>query len=149
MAAVPTPAPDWFDAIAEWLSAIDFQALFLIALLLIGARVLQRVLSADNPVEAWHFIASRGDATKDNETGQWGDPKKLAVAVFIFSSTVFVGYTFWSTKEFNFWVFAIFMGWAIAMLGIDVFASWARSFVDRRFGQAGGEPPKVPQGDKP
>lgn len=150
MAAAPVVAPrppllQWFDAVTEWLSGVDFQAVFLITLLLIGARILQRILSSENPVEAWHFIASRGEPAKENPSGQWGDPKKLAAAVFIFASTVFVGYTFWSTKEYNFWVFAIFFGWAIAMLGIDVFAAWARSFVDRRFGK--GEDAKLP-GDK-
>jgi hypothetical protein len=116
----------------------DLQAMMLILILLVAARAFMRILSGSNPIEAWHFVAS-----SDKDGKQWGDPKKLAVMVFIFASTVFVGYTFWAHPVDNLYVVAVFFGWAIAMLGIDVFAGWARSFVDRRFGSAGanGKPP--------
>jgi len=125
----------------EIAASIDLQAIFFLAVFLIGGLAIWRVVRADNPVESWHFIAS-GDSTGK----QWGDPKKLAVIVFIFASTVFVGYTFWAHPVDNLYIVALFFGWATAMLGIDVFSAWARSFVDRRFGQ--GEQPKLP-GDKP
>jgi len=115
---------------------LDVQALVLIAGTLIAVRALGLVVDdTDNTIRASDFIASRGQDGHDH-----GDPKKLAATVFIFSSTLFVGYTFWAHAIDNFWPVAVFFGWAIAMLGIDVFAAWARSFVDRRFGQA---PPDV------
>ncbi|SRR6266545_2928515 len=121
----------------DWMgSFLDAQALFLILVLLLAVRTLGRVLASSNPVESWHFIASR-----DKDGRQWGDPKKLAAMVFIFASTLFVGYTFWAHPVDNLYIVGLFFGWAIAMLGIDVFSAWARSFVDRRFGQA-SEPPK-------
>jgi hypothetical protein len=125
----------------EWLSELlDPQALVLLLILLLAARAFSRMLSSRNPVEAWHFYSS---SARDGK--QYGDPKKLAVMVFIFSSTFFVGYVLWAAKEITFWVAAMFFGWAIAMLGVDVFSAWARSFVDRRFGRAGDAPLMAPE----
>jgi hypothetical protein len=123
--------------VLTWLvEHLDVQALVLIAGTLIAVRALGLVVGDnDNTIKASDFIASRGQDGADH-----GDPKKLAATVFIFSSTLFVGYTFWAHPIDNFWPVAVFFGWAIAMLGIDVFAAWARSFVDRRFGQAPLEP---------
>ncbi len=112
---------------------LDPQAIVLLAILGLAGWRFAKMIAGENPIEAWHFYSS-----PDRQGKQWGDPKKLAVMVFIFASTVFVGYTFWAHPVDNIWVVAVFFGWAIAMLGIDAFASWARSFVDRRFGQAGG-----------
>lgn len=128
---------------------LDVQGMFLILAALLFARALTRILSSDNPVEAWHFIASRGPVTQENPTGQYGDPKKLAVIVFIFASTLFVGYMLWAHPVDNFWIVCMFFGWSTAMLGIDVFPAWARSFADRRFAQSGQQGPGAPPSPDP
>jgi hypothetical protein len=131
------------DLFTTLFEAIDLQAVVLLAILLVAAFVLARVVNDDsNTVQASDFFSSRGTDGKDH-----GDPKKLAATVFIFSSTLFVGYTFWAHKIDNFWVVSVFFGWAIAMLGIDMFSAWARSFVDRRFGQAPPPPTQVHDDD--
>jgi len=128
--------------VSEFLSEIDLQAMFLILVLLVSARAFSRMLASQNPIEAWHFYASTDKSGK-----AWGDPKKFAVMVFVFASTLFVGYTFWSHPVDNLYVVGLFFGWAIAMLGVDVFSAWARSFVDRRFGKA-SESPKISEEKK-
>lgn len=124
----------------DFLGSLDLQAMFLILAALIAVRAFSRVLSSDNPIEAWHFYAST-----DRTGKHWGDPKKFAVMVFVFASTLFVGYTFWAHPVDNLYVVGIFFGWAIAMLGIDVFSAWARSFVDRRFGHQESDKPAAPE----
>lgn len=129
----------------QWLDHLygvfDTQALVLLLFVLFGAWALVRIFSSDqNTVKGADFISSRGVDGKDH-----GDPQKLAKTMFIFAGTFMVGYTFWSQKVDNFYVVALYFGWAIAMLGIDVFAAWARSFVDRRFGNAPAGDPKPPQ----
>lgn len=146
---------DLVDLFTSVVRHIDLQGLVLILFLLIAARAFTRAVNGkrpdgtENPVEMWHFFSTRRTDGKE-----YGDPNKLAKMVFIFSSTPFVGYLLWAAEaDPGPWVTMIFFGWAIAMLGIDVFAAWARSFVDRRFGhqdgaaapRASGEPPK----DKP
>ena len=119
------------DTLIEGLrGAFDTQALVLLLFVLLAVRAFAHTVGEDsNPVEFWHFYASRAA-----DGSQLGDPKKLAVMVGIFASTLFVGYTFWAHPIDSFWPVAVFAIWLIFISGIDVFSAWARSFVDRRFG---------------
>jgi len=111
------------------LADLDLQALFLIVVVLIAVRAFSRMLSAGNPVEGWHFYASRGA-----DGNQYGDPNKLGIMVGIVASTLFVGYTFWAHAVDNWYVVAIFALWLVFIAGTEYFAKWFRSFLDRKVG---------------
>lgn len=83
-----------------------------------------------NPIEYWHFFASRGP-----DGGQYGDINKLGLLIGIASATwVFVWYGYKLKLE---WPMAIVYLTFIA--GVDTYAKWLRSIVGRRFGDHGGE----------
>ena|SRR5258708_6636894 len=129
------------DYIQDLARHIDVQALILILFGLLGLRAMGNTFrSPDNNVEAWQFVSSKGTDGKE-----YGDPEKLAKLVAIFASTLMVMYVFWSEKELTWPLIALFTIWLIFLSGINVFSAWARSFVDRRFGQGkNGSPSAAP-----
>lgn len=128
---------------------LDPQALFLILVLLLGVRAFQRIVGGKqsdgqpNPIEFWHFFASRGGDT------HYGDPNKLGIMVGIVASTLFVGYAFWAHEIDNWYVVTVFALWLVFIAGTEYFAKWFRAFLDRRFGQQGAAAPNGSQEKKP
>lgn len=108
--------------LSSFLALLDPQALFLILMLLLAARSFTKTVgSDDNPIEFWHFYATKVNG-KD-----WGDPNKLGVMVGIFASTLMVGYMFWAANEYNWYLVAIFFIWLTFIAGVEYFSKLARA----------------------
>ena len=77
--------------IAALFEVLDLHALFLIAVLLLFVRAFSKMVAGNNPVESWHFYASRSPV----DGRQYGDPNKLALMIGVVASTLMVAYMFY------------------------------------------------------
>jgi hypothetical protein len=124
---------------------LDAQAWFLILVCLLAWRSMSKIIGGENPVEAWHFIA-----TKTSDGVHYGDATKLGIVVGIFGSTLMVGYMFWSHRDvaYNWHMVAIFLIWLTAIYGVEMFAKWARQLAskvaEKKLGTIAGQPEPKP-----
>lgn len=84
----------------------------------------------DNDLEWWELISSRGDDGK-----QHIDINQIGLLQAMILSPFAVGYAIYSGKPVDtntVWLFGI---WLVFSAGVKMFATWFRSFIDRRFGK--------------